>query len=272
MIGQLPVRITKQKYVDLLSDSLNAYLGSEEENLKSYLYMLRTSAMLYREEGMEEYYPELAKRMQQLAAVDYKNITKQIFDQCVGTLRVATRMLETEITVYFGLQEMINEVYTMLLCATYAGMVENEHEDAAASAMSILREINESFLGTEKSELNDEFLDKFTDMEGVQEDLSYELTVLEDAFYEIKHTHKDLAKSMMLDQLLQVLERSEKLMSNSLFIDLEEDKMEVTVDEELLEKESNALITEMMSMFEKQDKVVSRAIMANTLNKMITRK
>lgn len=268
IIGQLPIRITKQKYFDLLLDSLNAYLGSDEENLKSYLYIIRTSAMLYREEGMEDYYPELAKRMQQLAAVDFKNMTKQTFDQCVGTLRVATLMLETEITVYFGLQEMINEVYTMLLCTTYAGMVENEHGAAADSAMTILGEINESFLGTEKAELSDEFLDRFTDMEGVQEDLSYELTVLEDAFYEINHTHKDLARSMMLDQLLQVLERSEKLLSNSLFIDLEEDRKEEIVDEELLEKESNTLITEISAMFENQDKIVSRAIIANTLNKM----
>ncbi len=268
MIGQLPIRITKQKYFDLLTDSLKSYLGSEEENLDSYLYMIRTSAMIYHEEGMEEYYPELEKRRKQLAAVDYKNINKEVFDQCVGTLSAATLMLETETSIYFGLQEITNEVYTMLLCSSYAGMMEHGYQTAADTATNILQEVNDSFLNDQKSELDDSFLDKFEGMEGVQEEMSYDLTLLEDAFYEITHNYKELAKSMMLEPLLEVLTRSEKLLSNSLFIELEEEKQEITVDEELLGQKTKDLVAELERLFENQDKVITRAIMANTMNKM----
>jgi hypothetical protein len=269
IIGQLPIRITRQKYFDLLQDSLNSYLGADEASLQTYLYMLRTSAMLYHEEGMEECYPELAKRMNQLSKVDYKNITKEAYDQCVSALQVATLMLEIDTTIYFGLQEIVNEVYTMLLCSTYAGMVENDFSIATDTAMIILQEINTAFTHTEKNELNEELIDKFSDMEGVQEELSYELTLLEDALYEVEHTHQELTKSMMLDQLLQILLRSQKLLSNSLFIDLDEvQKEENTVDEALLEAETRALTEELEALFGNQDKIVSRAIMANTLSKM----
>lgn len=268
IIGQLPIRITKQKYFDLLQDSLNSYLGADEASLQTYLYMLRTSAMLYHEEGMEECYPELAKRMDQLSKVDYKNITKEAYDQCVSSLQVATLMLETDTTIYFGLQEIVNEVYAMLLCSTYAGMVDNDFRAATDTAMIILQEINTAFLQTEKSELNEELIDKFSDMEGVQEELSYELTLLEDALYEVEHSHQELTKSMMLDQLLQILLRSQKLLSNSLFIDLDEIQRESIVDEALLEAETKALVHELEELFGNQDKIVSRAIMANTLSKM----
>lgn len=268
IIGQLPIRITKQKYFDLLHGSLNAYLGADEVSLQTYLYMLRTSAMLYREEGMEECYPELAKRMDQLSKVDYKNITKEVYDQCVSALQVATLMLEIDTTIYFGLQEIVNEVYAMLLCSTYAGMVDSEFSIATNTAMTILQEINNAFTQTEKTELNEELLDKFTDMEGVQEELSYELTLLEDALYEVEHTHQELAKSMMLDQLLQILLRSQKLLSNSLFIDLDEVQKENIVDEAILEAETQTLTKELEELFSNQDKIVSRAIMANTLSKM----
>jgi hypothetical protein len=268
IIGQLPVRITRQKYFDLLLDSLNSYLGADESTLQTYLYMLRTSAMIYHEEGMETCYPELAKRMDLLSAVDYKNITKDTYDKCVGTLRVTTLMLETETTVYLALQEIANEVYAMLLCASYAGMVENEYEVAATTAMKILGEINHSFLLPAKTELSDEFLDQFTEMEGVQEELSYDLTLLEDAIYEVEHSYRDLATSMMQDQLLQILLRAGKLLSNSLFIDLDEEVKDITVDEELLEKETKVLLKELGEMFANQDKIITRAIIANTLNKM----
>ncbi len=268
IIGQLPIRITKQKYFDLLQDSLKSYLGADEASLQTYLYMLRTSAMLYREEGMEDCYPELAKRMDQLSKVDYKNITKEAYDQCVGSLQVATLMLEIDTTIYFGLQEIVNEVYAMLLCSTYAGMVDNDFRVATDTAMIILQEINTAFTQTEKTELNEELIDKFSDMEGVQEELSYELTLLEDALYEVEHSHQELAQSMMLDQLLQILLRSQKLLSNSLFIDLDEVQKENIVDEALLEAETKALTEELETLFGNQDKIVSRAIMANTLSKM----
>jgi hypothetical protein len=268
IIGQLPIRITRQKYFDLLQDSLKSYLGADEASLQTYLYMLRTSAMLFHEDGMEDCYPELAKRMDQLSKVDYKNITKEAYDQCINVLQVATLMLEIDTTIYFGLQEIVNEVYAMLLCSTYAGMVDSDFRVAADTAMNIIQEINTAFSQTEKTELNEDLIDKFSDTEGVQEELSYELTLLEDALYEVEHTHQELTKSMMLDQLLQILLRSQKLLSNSLFIDLDEVLKDNMVDEALLEAETKKLTEELEALFGNQDKVVSRAIMANTMSKM----
>ncbi len=268
IIGQLPIRITKQKYFDLLKDSLNSYLGADEASLQTYLYMLRTSAMLYHEEGMEDCYPELASRMEQLSKVDYKNITKEAYDQCVSALQVATLMLEIDSTIYFGLQEIVNEVYAILLCSTYAGMADNDFRVAGDTAINIIQEINDAFTKTNKAELNEELIDRFSDMEGVQEELSYELTLLEDALYEVEHTHQELTKSMMLDQLLQILLRTQKLLSSSLFIDLDEEQKENIVEEALLEAETKTLIEELEALFGNQNKVVSRAIMANTLSRM----
>ncbi len=281
IIGQLPVRITRQKYLDLLEESLKAYLGAEEASLQTYLYMLRTSAMLYQEEGMKEYYPELARQKDQLAAFNYKNITREVYDEAASLLQEATQMLEAEVTVYFGLQEIVNEVYAMLLCKAYSGMevynewhepqttlMFGEYKAAESAAMDIIGEINNSFIQTRMTELPAELLDRFSDLEGVQESLAYELTLLEDTLYEAEHSHKELVRSMMLEQLLQVLLHTQKLLSNSLFVDLNEVQKEVTVDEEILEKETKALLQEINKLFDGQDRAVSRAVIANTMNKM----
>ncbi len=268
IIGQLPIRITKQKYFDLLQDSINAYLGSDHSSLQTYLYMLRTSAMLYREEGMELAYPELAQKMKQLAEFDYKNITKQSFGKALSQLQAASLMLETESTVYLGLQEITNEVYAMLLCSSYAGMVSDEDGAAVETALSIIKQTNELFHSENMEELSLEELDRFADVEGVQEELSYDLELLEDALFEVEQNHGDLARSMMLDQLLHILLHSKKLLSNSLFVDLKEEPEEIMVDEEIIAKEASALLEELTEAFAAQDKAISRAVIANTINIM----
>jgi hypothetical protein len=268
IIGQLPIRITKQKYFDLLKESIHAYLGADQSSLDTYLYMLRTSAMLYREEGMDTYYPALWQKKDFLSQLAYKDITQETYQKALRVLQIATLTLESETTVYFGLQEIVNEVYAILLCSTYAGMVESEADAAEKAAFSIIQDINDIFITNEKKELSIDLMEKFTETEGVQEALSYEIATMEDALYVVDNNHKALAQSLMLDQLLQVLKRSGYLLSNSLFIDLEEDKVEETVDEDRVEKEAKVLEEELTALFAEHDRVISRAVIANTINKM----
>ena len=267
VIGQLPIRMTRQKYFDLLSDSIDSYLGADQSALDTYLYMLRTSAMLYHAEGMEEAYPELVKKLQQLKAIEYKSITKKEFDKAMILLEAATLILESDTTAYFSLQEIANEVYTMLLCSTYHGMTENEYKAEVDTAVAIIREVNELFLKDDKTEPREELLDQFTDLEGVQEEISYDLSLLEDALYEAGHTHRLLVRSMMLEQLLQILLLSQKLLSGSLFIELEEQEERI-VEEDTVEREKASLTEELALLFDGQDRMISRAVIANTINKM----
>lgn len=269
IISQLPIRMTKQKYFDLLKGSIQAYLGTDLSSLDSYLYILKTSAMLYHEEGMETLYPALWEKKQLLSQLKYQDITKEVYEKALSTLQAATLFLETQTTVYYGLQEIVNEVYALLLCSPYAGMVNSETGTAQEASGSILAEINGYFVNQEKKELSTELMDKFTDIEGVQEELSFEISIMEDTLYEVNSNHKSLTESLMLEQVLQVLLRSKDLLSNSLFIDLDLSKTEEeVVDEEKVEQEVKALEEELVILFNQHDRIVSRAVMANTISKM----
>ena len=268
MIGQLPIRITKQKYYDLLQESINAYLGAEVSSLNSYLYMLRTSAMLCHEEGMDTYYPKLWKQRKKLASTDYRNLTKQGYEKAFGVLQGATLVLETESTAYLSMMEIINEIYAMLLCNAYAGMVQNDNETAESTAMQIIRETSSLFSSEDSSEQSLGFLDWFEKLEGVQEEISDQLILQEDALYETEHVHGKLAESMMLQKQLQSLIRAQKLLSNSLFADLEEQPDEIIADEDKIAEESRALLEELRILFANSDMAVCRAVIANTINKI----
>ncbi len=269
IIGQLPIRITKQKYFELLRGSLQAYLGADASSFDTYLYMIKTSAMLYQVDSMESLYPGLWERKDFLTHISYKDITKEDYDKALRSLQAVTMTLETETFIYFALQEIVNEVYTLLLCAPYAGMVSSDAKEAEDASISIIREINGEFIMKKKNDLSTELTMLFTDVEGVQEEMTFDIAEMEDAIYHVKINHKSLTQSLMLEPQLQVLLRSQSLLSNSLFINLEEESQEEeTVDEERVEKEANTLEAELTTLFNQTDRMISRAVMANTLNKM----
>ncbi len=271
MIGQLPVRITKQKYFDIINDSIKPYLGGEASSLESYLYMLRTSAMLYKVENMDSKYPELWEKKEQLAHLDYQNLTREMFVSAKNTLQLATLILETETSVYYALQEIVNDVYTSLLCFPYAGMVQVEDEvpdDAQKAALKIISDINSVFATKEKKDIFDGILDVFGELEGVQEQLLYETDKLESAFYDVTQNHVGLVESLMLKTTMNVLKRSQNLLSNSLFVDLEEKNEVVIIDETMMASEARKLEQELKDLFNGQDRIITRAIMANTINKV----
>lgn len=269
MVGQLPVRITRQKYFELLEESIQAYLGADESALDTYLYMIRTSAMLYNENNMEILYPSLWEKKEQLSRIAYKDISKADYNKALSYLQAATLTLETETTVYLGLQEIVNEVYTLLLCSPYTGMAPTGNEEVKEAAFDILKEINTAFVGREQDELSDLLIEKFTDLEGIQEEMSYSLSEMEDTLYYVKENSKSLIQSMMLEQFLQILLRSGKLLSDSLFINLEDDSQTSEVaDEERIAHEISDLKEKLGQVFDSNDRMVSRAVMANTMNKM----
>ncbi|MDF2841967.1 MAG: hypothetical protein K0R00_393 [Herbinix sp.] len=269
IIGQLPVRITKQKYFELLKDSLYAYIGADSASLEQYLYMQKTCAMLGQNETMEQLFPKLWQQKLELSQLSYKDMSQEQYEKARLTLGAATLTLEFEASVYYFLQEIVNEVYALLLCSPYQGMESLMPCEADKASLEILIQVSECFENMEKKELPEELLDKFATMEGVQEDLFFELTTCEETLNIIKVKHEELTKSLMLNQSLEVLLRSASLLSNSIFIELEvKDRVTTIVNEERVAKEMKQFQDELAELFHSQDKIITRAVMANTMNKL----
>lgn len=267
IVGQLPIRMTKQKYFDLLKDSFRHYLGADQSSLDSYLYNLRTSAMLHQEEGMKTSYPDLWKQKELFSGINYTQITREEYKKAAEVLKQAILFLEQETSVFYSLQEIINEFYAFLLCDPYAGMSLFNAENTRETVLFILQETNKQFMNNDNKQRKDLF-DNLTKLEGVQEELSGDLTSLEDALYVVDQNYRKLSESIMLDKLLNVLLCSKDLLSNSLFIDWYEIKINNTVNEDMIKMKANELEAELADLFEKQDRAVSRAIMANTLSQI----
>lgn len=267
MVAQLPIRMTKKKYLDYIEESLQHYEGSEGSSFEIYLYMLRTSAMLGGEDEMPSYYPALKRAKKYLAKYSFKTITEKEYKAAKKKLDEITQFLETETSFYYSLQEIVNEVYIMLLCSPYAGMPDSGVSVDEKQLAALLKEVNNEFLSGNNSE-PDSLFEKFEALEGIQEELFDDLLTTDETLDEIESEYSELVQSLMVDKLMNILLRSRKLLSESLFIDLEEKDEVKTVDRERIAAESKLLRDQLEALFAEQDKTIIRAIMANTLSKI----
>lgn len=283
VIGQLPIRITKSRYFELIRDSISIYKGADCSSLDSYVYMLKNGAMIYAPEGMDTTYPELLTLRKELESLDYKNMEKEEYLTFSLKIEKAASMINASVDFYYGLQEIVNHLYIMILAAPYAHMeggyrlesIEGEMkylllppEQEKDLSKSIITEINDHFLSNDKMSIADKIDEQLSYTEGMQESLSEEFEALEPILFDIKSSHINMVESLMLGRIFHCLNTAQNLMGSSLFIDLNQELNNNKADEIYIAKVQEDLINQLSELFVNSSKNVHRAVIANTINKM----
>ncbi len=98
--------------------------------------------------------------------------------------------------------------------------------------------------------------------------MEYDIISLEDILYHIDKNDKTVVDSLGKGEQLHVLLYSKDLHSSSLFIELDSTESDEFIDRERLSKEINKLIKELENRFRSLDRIIVRAVMANTMSKM----
>ena len=79
IIAELPLRLTKNKFFELLSDGLSVYSKTDKTAIDDFVYILKSSSMLVLPENLEEY-SELNSIYKMLREINYSDITKEQFE------------------------------------------------------------------------------------------------------------------------------------------------------------------------------------------------
>lgn len=267
-VSILPVRITKHKFFSYINDSLHGLLGAQEDVLEYHMYLIRSCAMLDIKEDLKEAYPNLWEIKKKIESLDFKNITKTEYQEVALLTDWLYKFLQSEYTAYNSLVEIVNELYTMLICSPYTGASFSIDKKREEAALYIIKNINNIFIEDKTEEPVQEILDRFKTIEGFQEEIEYDLIRLEDLIYHVNEHHKSLVINMGKDKQLDTLLISKNLMSGSLYIELDRVKSDGIVDKKRLRHEIDELINELTDKFLNVDRMIVRAIMARTMEKL----
>lgn len=262
IIGQLPVRLTMQKFLGLVMEGLSVYIGSPRENLRSRMVTLRTESMADLPEGMEEGYKEIYALMEQFCHTDYRAMTAEGYEEAVARLSYVSERLIDESGLYVMLQEIIND-FCVLLFAREEAVIDVKEEELYCS---LVTEVLDKFKKEDYTVVKEDFFDRLTQLEGRQETfyeryLGIELPEESD----VLNKDPDFIKAVNIDRLL----------SGSSFAELkkwdpgvEEDKTseKEVVDRAYLEKEAGKYLKELEEVFSGTSRPVVRAVMAKVLS------
>ncbi|MBQ9234039.1 MAG: hypothetical protein IJ167_08415 [Lachnospiraceae bacterium] len=266
LMAQLPVRMTKSKFCDVVENTLALYKGGEKSSLDEFCDMLRTSSLITKPKGFETEYPFLYHVYTDLAAADYKELTEDEFDALNNRLNEAATIINEEASNYILMQEIANDIYTILL--TIEETVEaNEKLPAYNAALNIIDRVLDE---DDFEALSETLMDSFISMEGAQEDVTESIMPLEAAFDDIYVGKNDDIKSYGLADRFDVLDKISRLLSTSLFIDVEKSLRSESdmVDDAYYNETKDKLINDFMNLFNDCERMVIRSIMCKILAAM----
>lgn len=276
VLGQLPMRMTRSHYFDLIKNCISVYKGSEIESLEGFLYMFRTSAMLYKHPAQEQYFTEFAGVLQDLMEADYEHMDRTLYELYAEKVRVSASKLNDLSDLYMQIGQIINGVYTLVVTEPYC-----VDEEKMTVVDDVIRGINALFLEkeidlwqredllTEEDRLN-WLAEKLPAVEGQQEKLYQSVNVAEAALDELLEGRAEEIEAAGLSDAFIKLHHLSQLNSSSVFAPLESQESAGIVTAEIAEQETEKLLSELKELFQGRSRMFRRAIMAATVEKLPT--
>lgn len=264
-VGQLPVRMLKSKYFDYIKDSLYCYKDADQSSIDSFLYMLRTSATIYKPKTDSKHYSSIKKNIKLLEGLDYTNLSQKDFEKYSKILKDTAYVIAKLSDFNVQIAKTINSLYIFLLMRPYVMSVKEEVEK---NCCFILESTAEHLWTPLNEELEETISHVFNELLGIPERHIEEYQYFSGGLSIIKQEYRELPQSMALDSQMECLYIADKLCNNSIFINIHEEEKSHPVTSEYLETQFNHLVTDLTELFKKHPQCINRAVMAATLSKL----
>lgn len=260
VIGQLPVRMTRQKFFSLVTEGLSVYIGSPAENLKDMMYRLETESMTKLPADMDSH-KEHYELLQDLSKLNYRSLSLEIYEDACWKLNLAAEALKEESGIYMDLQSLVNDLCVLELAGMDAVMDVREEELFKSLNSEILKRFQKGL-----EPLDHKFYEQFVQLEGRQE-----------AYYD-KYLRCELSKAdeeLERDADYTRAVNIDRLLSGSSFAELKEasggqvECHEAAIaDQGFFENTVNGYFERLEQIFSKASRPVVRAIMAKVLSNL----
>ena len=260
IIGEVPMRLSQNKFFNILENSFSLYKGSEMNSVKDFAYMIETAGTIYKPEVLHKSFNVFAKIEKKLADADYENIDENSYDSLRIIFDEASALLEEYSDTFVMMAEVLNDICTMILAKTTLMDVKEKNE--------LLNIINATYDAIEeRNSINDQAETFFEKFEGYQEKLHKEMYTPDSALDEIYDINKDLIKTLGLENEFENLKKASKLQSASTFAALEPDVNGLKeADESFVKEQYDIVVNKFKNLFDNCTRLQRRAIMASVIS------
>lgn len=254
VMGQLPVRLTRQKFYSMVMDGLSVLVGKDRSGLAQAMYLLRTAATVYLTPEQRNRYPELETALGQLRQLSFKELDREQYRQAMLQIGEASELLYALSEGWQAIQEMCNDL--LVLCLTRDAAVRDVKTEQPA--LDLLRGLYGKLQRGEMETMEDAMTDLLYELEGVQE--------------EYIERYQRLAPAAAYRDGEDETERAARwvdlLMSSSPFARMEDLELTGEASQAEVQEEADRLFADLEQLFSESQRPVTRAVMAAILSNL----
>ncbi|SEQ56058.1 hypothetical protein SAMN02910369_02020 [Lachnospiraceae bacterium NE2001] len=266
LVAQLPVRMTKNHFFDIISNSLMIYRGGEKKSVDGFIESIRDAALLDEPAGITDRYASLYDFYKELKDQNYESIDKETIDKLNEKISENADKISSICSDYMMMTEVINDILVVLYTE---GMKDNSYLDNKYDTASDI--ISSIVTATDIYEASAGFDSLFVKLEGAQEDAYENLASLNSGLDDLYNTYYEMYENEGIKANFDKLIKVDRLTSTSLFMDLEDNGLSVVVDEAddiYINEEKSLLIEDLTAHFGKLGRSERRSIMAKVMSLM----
>lgn len=249
-VRQLPLRMTKSRFYELLKEGMKVYKDSEKAGVDDFVYMLSSSSMIYTDEYSDKISEDINSVIKEFESTDFSELDEDKYNSLRDKLTFAVDYVQTAVDRYMLLAELVNDAYVLLLAAPYA--------DTACEEREILLKILEDAEDGSAEEA-------LVLLEGKQEELYGAYSQCEYVIKEALDEKKDMIESLMLSSMYNSLDVISTLESGSHFVEFDKEIDHTIAGEAYVMDKYDKLSEALNIFFKNHNKLVNRAVMAHVL-------
>ncbi len=262
VVRELPVRMTKSRFFEYLSEGLKVYRGHEKKSLDDFIYMIKSSAAIDLPEDLDKNFNEIFDIYKKFLNTKYSELTKEEYDNLKNLLAYVVEYLEETVSVHMMLQENINDLYGLFLGNQYVLTQPKEYTDLK----DVITLVDELCSDEEMDEIDERITDIFVSLEGTQESIGEKTLKYEYVLDMVNSDMRDVAESIMIATRYDVLAKMRDLSSGSMFVEFGKEYDLSEADDSYISKATDKLINCFSESFKGSEKLLNRTRMAVTLS------
>lgn len=260
VLSQLPIRMTKNKFFDYVSDAMEVFIGSFVEDLDQYIVMVKDAIMSYDSEAYKGNFDTIKKALQELGSVQYKDMDQKTFESMYGLKCELSDRLNCLAAVYTLAVSIINNLIELSICDLLEHYAKDKDILVAHDMMNRISQRVDQF------EIDELMAKALEGLEGIIEENLDQSALYNGLIQQVLDGYQDQVASFQLVENYKNLERLATMSTTtSYFMDVFEVQKEDNdehVDDQILALKKEKLLAIIDEAINNQSREYRRSIMS----------
>lgn len=264
IVGQLPMRLTREHLYDNIRMSFNLYHGAQKGTIDDFAEAILSGAKMIPPAKAAEYFPIVYKDYEKLIQADFGKLTDASeYEVLHQALEEGISMVRSYADDYVLLMQMVNDAYTVIL--TREGALEEGVEIAKAKEM--LEYV--ASVEAQKVQFDEMKAAEFMLFEGKQERIVSEIAKGSFGVDSLLRNKRKLLSDLGVEEQFEALDACSKLQSGSDFVDLKTNlALELIPEDSYADEAAEKLIESLSEELKGLKQPVRRAVMASVMSQL----